>query len=257
MKAIIYSAKDVAGMNIASALEKRGFEITDAKFEANPVFNRGDWDLIRTQSELVTADQINDVDYDEIIFASRHRAASGQPTLTAHVCGNFGAADLGGEDGELSVASANTMCNIFREISTYKGEHAVSLECTHHGPLINVPHCWIELGSNESHWADEKVAEFLADCIIKGTNSSDETPSAIGVGGNHYCSVFSKHEGEYAFGHIIPKYAQKHFDKKMLKQMIERTSPEPRFIVIDKKGVAKQAEVRKLCESFNKEVVVL
>lgn len=257
MKAIIYSAKDAAGMNIANALEEKGFEITDAKFEANPVFNRGDWDLIRTQSELVFAEHLNDLDYDEIIFASRHRAASGQPTLTAHVCGNFGAADLGGKDGTLSVASANTMCNVFREIAKYKGEHAVSLECTHHGPLVDVPHCWIELGSNESHWGDEKVAGFLADCIVKGIDSRGVTPSAIGVGGNHYCSVFSKHEGEYAFGHIIPKYAQKHLNKKMLIQMIERTTPEPSAIVIDKKGVAKQSEVRKLCESTGKEVIVL
>ncbi|MEM0372913.1 MAG: D-aminoacyl-tRNA deacylase [archaeon] len=257
MKAIVYSARDIAGTNIAEALTHRGFEATEARFEAHSVFNRGDWDLIRTQSELVYAEQINSLNYDEIVFASRHRAASGQPTLTAHVCGNFGAADLGGKDGELSVASANTMCNIFREIAKYDGEHAVSLECTHHGPLISVPHCWIELGSDERYWSDEKVAEFLADCIIKGIDSREVTPSAIGIGGNHYCSVFSKHEGEHAFGHILPKYAQKHLNKKMLEQMINKTSPEPRFIVIDKKGIAKQSEVRKLCEETGKEVIVL
>lgn len=257
MKAIVFSSKDIAGINIAEALFKKGFEIIDGMFEGNPIYEKGIWNLIQTESELVYAENLNKLNYDEIIFASKHKAASEKPTLTAHICGNFGPADLGGLPKTLSMASANTMSNIFREMVNYKGEHEVSLEVTHHGPFIEIPHCWIELGSCEKHWKDEQAADFLAECIIKGIDSEMKTPSAIGIGGNHYAATFSRYEGEYAFGHILPKYAQNNLNLKMVKQMIEKTIPEPEYIVIDKKGIAKQSEVQKMVKNLGKEVVLL
>lgn len=257
MKCVVYSSKDVAGQNIAEALISKGFEINDSVFEGNEVFQRENWELIQTDVELIYAEHLNDLNYEEVIFASRHSAASGKPTLTAHACGNFGEADYGGQKRQISKASANTMCNIFREMASYKGEHEVSLEVTHHGPFIDIPHCWIELGSNTIQWKDKKAADFLADCIIKGIDSEMQTPSAIGIGGNHYAATFSKYEGEYAFGHIIPKYAQKYLNLKIVKQMIEMTFPEPEFIAIDKKGVAQQSKVQELVKNLGKEVILL
>ena len=258
MKAIVYSSKDVGGTNIANFLiSNHGFEVTDERFETQSVFRRGDWDLIRTDSEAVYAEQLNDLNYEELIFASRHKAASGNPSLTAHVCGNFGANDLGGKEGKLSLASANTMCNIFRSMVSYDGSHVVSLEVTHHGPYLDIPHCWIELGSCEKQWTDLKAAEFLSDCTIKGIESKDETKTAIGFGGNHYCPKLTEHEGECAFGHIMPKYAQKHLTQSMVEQMIEKTFPKPGVIYLEKKGVAKQSEVRSLLEKTGLEVIVV
>ena len=257
MKAIIYSSKDTAGLNIAEALIEKGFQITDGIFEGNPVYKKGEWELIQTNSELVYAEHLNELNYEKIIFASRHRAASGKPTLTTHVCGNFGPNDLGGEKGKLSKADASLMYKIFKQIKNNNpfANYAVSLEATHHGPFINIPHCWVELGSTEEQWKDKEAAEFLAECIIKGIKLNDIAPVAIGLGGNHYVSKITQYEGEYAFGHIMPKYAQAYFNKKMLEQMIKQTTPEPEYIVIDKRGIAQQSKVRELAEKTGKKVI--
>ncbi len=260
MKAIVFSSKDKAGTNIAEALIEKGFEITDSIFEGNPVYQKGEWELIQTDSELVYAEHLNELDYEKIIFASRHKAASGKPTLTTHICGNFGANDLGGERGKLSTGDALLMRSIFKEIKTRNPfrDYEVSLEATHHGPFIEIPHCWVELGSTEQQWEDKEAAAFLADCILKAIEKPvEEAPVAIGIGGNHYASKLTQYEGEYAFGHILPKYVQSNLNLKMLEQMIEKTNPEPEYIIIDKKGIARQSEVRKLAEKTSKEIMLI
>ncbi len=259
MKAIVYSSKDIAGTNIAEALIEKGFEITEGIFEGNPVYKKREWELIQTNSELVYAEHLNELNYEKIIFASRHRAASGKPTLTTHVCGNFGPNDLGGKKGKLSKADAILMYKIFKQIKNNNPftTYDVSLEATHHGPFINIPHCWVELGSTVEQWKDKKAAEFLAECIIKGIESKDSAPVAIGLGGNHYASKLTQYEGEYAFGHILPKYAQAYLNKQTLEQMIEQTTPEPEYIIIDKKGIAQQSKVRELAEKTGKAVLLI
>ena len=154
MKAIVISTKDLAGMTMFESFIEKGFKLTDDLWEGNEIYKKNDWVIIRTDVDQIYFDAVNDIDADEIIFASRHRSASGEPTLTAHVCGNFGPADYGGQDGKLSVASANTMCNIYREMVNCTLDYKVSLEVTHHGPLVEIPHCWIELGSSEKQWQD-------------------------------------------------------------------------------------------------------
>jgi len=262
MKAIVFSSKDMAGKNIAEALIEKKFKITDGVFEGNPVYSNGEWDLIETNSELVYAEHLNELNYEKIIFASRHKAASGKPTLTTHICGNFGANDLGGERNKLSKGDALLMLSIFKQIKNNNplADYSISLEATHHGPFINIPHCWVELGGSEKQWKDKQAADFLAECIIKGIENYDEvkgTPVAIGLGGNHYASKFNRYEGQYAFGHILPKYAQSSLNLKTINQMIQQTTPEPDFIIIDKKGIAQQSEVRKLIKNLGKEVVVI
>jgi len=260
MKAIVFSSKDKAGINIAESLIEKGFKITDEIFEGNPVYKKGEWELIETNSELVYAEHLNELNYEKIIFASRHRAASGKPTLTTHICGNFGANDLGGEKGKLSTGDALLMLSIFKQIKNNNPftNYDVSLEATHHGPFIETPHCWVELGSSEKQWRDKKAAAFLAECIIKAIEKPlEEAPVAIGIGGNHYASKLTKYEGEYAFGHILPKYAQSYLNLETIKKMIEKTKPEPEYIIIDKKGIAQQSKVREMAEKTGKEILLV
>ena len=39
-------------------------------------------------------------------------------------------------------------------------EYSVTLEVTHHGPLIEIPCCFIELGSQEKQWNDKEAAKI-------------------------------------------------------------------------------------------------
>ena len=227
------------------------FKLTSNTFDGNSIFEYKDLMLVRVESELVYADNLRDLQADEIIFASRHSSAAGEPALAAHVCGNFGPNDLGGDFGKLSMASANTMRNIFKEMVKTDLDFKVTMEATHHGPYLDVPSCWIELGSTEPQWKDETAAEFLVNAIFKGLESKETTQTAIGLGGNHYCSKFNQYEGEYAFGHILPKHSQDNLNKKMVEYMIERTIPKVDKIFIDKKGLSGQSKVQERLKNFD------
>jgi D-aminoacyl-tRNA deacylase len=250
MKAIVVSEKDLAGMTMFPFFLEQGFKQTDKISEGKPIYERGDWMLVTIQKRQVFADSLQDLDADEIVFASKHQSASADPTLTAHAPGNFGPADLGGAPKTLCKASTQTMRNIYSEIVRCDLDYKVSLEVTHHGPCIPQPCCFVELGSSEKQWHDRDAAAFLVDCIMKGIDSHDETPAAIGIGGNHYCATLSQYEGEVAFGHICPKYAQKYLDAAMVQQMIDKTIPEPKKILIDKKGVATRGKLLDMLKHF-------
>ena len=101
-----------------------------------------------------------------IVFISRHSSQSGKPTLSVHAPGNFGDAELGGLPKTLSVSPALAMQNALKALMHYKEKlnlnYEVSFECTHHGPSLNVPTMFVELGSSAEQWSDLKAAEAVA-----------------------------------------------------------------------------------------------
>ncbi len=258
MKAIVASEKDTAGKNIFNQLTEQGFQPTDKKWQGKTTYKRKNWILVKTESDIVHADEVNELDADEIIFISRHSSQKGTPTLTTHYPGNFGPNDHGGAHGELCYAPAERMKNIYLEIINPPFQHDVSLEVTHHGPSISKPCLFVELGSTEEQWKNQEAADYLATSLIRGIDK--ETPkreTAIGIGGNHYAPKFSELEQkeEVAMGHIIPKYAQSYLNKKMVEQMIEKTIPKPSKAIIDKKGTKKQSKVTRMLEKTGLEVM--
>ena len=257
MNAIVCSLKDPAGMNIFRFLTETEFQPSDFKWEGLTVYeNKHDWLLVRTEKELVYADNLNDLDVERIVFASKHSAASGKPTLTVHVNGNFGPADYGGQPAELAVADAFMELNLFLQLSKNPPkEYEVSLEATHHGPSLEILSCWIELGSTPEQWKDEKAAEYLAEAILEGIRSKEKAPAAIGIGGGHYCPKLTQYEGEYAFGHICPKYAIDYLNNEISRQMVEKTVPKPEYLVLDKKGVKQKTRILSLFKDI--EVVTI
>ncbi len=257
MITLVFSTKDPASMLMFDIMSEH-FKASEKEWEGMAVFVRDNIELLRTNSELVFFNQVNDIDTDEIIFMSRHKSASAKPTITAHFCGNFGPADLGGEPGKLSTADALLMQQVFKELLGCFLDYDVSLEVTHHGPLVKIPHFWVELGSSEKQWNDSEAAEFIVNSVLKALEKKPESKQVgIGIGGGHYAPVFSKIEEETPLGHIMPKYAQEYLSKEMLVQMIEKTFPEPKVIFIDKKGVRQQSTVKKLAEETGLEVIVV
>ncbi len=260
MKAIVASEKDTAGMNIFNKLLDKGFDSTDKKWLNKTLFQKDEWLLARAESRVIYADEVAELDVDEVIFASKHSSESGKPTLTTHVPGNFGPADYGGEPGKLCHTYSDRRKAIYMELLNPPFEYEVSLEVTHHGPLIPQPCCFVELGSTQEQWENEEAAEYLAEAIVKGIEKEPpETDTAIGIGGNHYARKFTEVEEnrDIAMGHMIPRYAQKHLDPDIVEQMIAKTHPDPSKIMIDKKGTRKQSKVREMLEQFNMELELL
>lgn len=163
------------------------------------------------------------VEVSEVIFLTRHSAASGRPSLTLHVIGVPGEspvgeeAKFGGIKGEVVLPNPR-FAAWFRLMSEAGERHGLipefemTIETTHHGPCLSVPTMFIEIGSSESHWDRRDAAEAWADVMADGLglaggeqhsgdgsaaggigdwNSLDEESRAaakvmIGIGGGHY-----------------------------------------------------------------------
>jgi D-aminoacyl-tRNA deacylase len=125
-----------------------------------------------------------------------------------------------------------------------KLEYEVAYEGTHHGPTLNVPVMFVELGSLDPQWNDLSAARAVGAAAMAAiTNFSGKTGSAaLGVGGPHYNQKFTRMAlaGEASFGHIIPKYAVEQVDAEMISQCIAKTLEKVSSAVLDWKGILSQ-----------------
>jgi D-aminoacyl-tRNA deacylase len=120
-------------------------------------------------------------------------------------------------------------------------DYEVSYECTHHGPSLDAPTMFAELGSSPKQWNDLGAAEVVAHAAMKTVSNSGKSDSraVLGIGGPHYNAKFTRIalEDELAFGHMIPKYAIPYVDAEILKQCIDKTSEKVELVVLDWKGI--------------------
>lgn len=246
--AIIVSKKDIAGMNIASFLEKLDFR----KYDAN---------LFYLEKDTVFSENLDqEIDADLFIFATRHQSEAAKPSLSVHTQGNWARAEYGGRDRELAVNPADyikTAFQILHKDSKLK-EFEVTLECTHHGPALNKPSMFIEIGSTQKQWENKEAGELIANTIIKLIKATTKKYKiAIGIGGPHYCSNFNKIElnSDIAISHICPKYMLDKLDKQMLQQAIEKTDGKVDLILLDWKGLGTEKEkIKQITDELEIEV---
>jgi D-aminoacyl-tRNA deacylase len=245
----IASKKDLAGMNIATQLiEKYCFKKTDELFFDNPVYSQ---EIHNKQTKLlfVENDVVDTQFFDGLfcpelfVFLSRHSSAKGIPTLSVHTPGNLSDARFGGEPGKVSISPASAMKNALLEMSRLAKERElefeVSYECTHHGPSLNSPTMFVELGSSSKQWKNVKAAEVVADSAVAALSNFTSYNVNLGIGGPHYNSKFTKLalQSNRAFGHIIPKYALSDLDLDVAKQCMEKTLETVDTVVLDWKGI--------------------
>ena len=249
---IVASNKDIASENIAKQILTRyPFEKTAETFQENPVYEALLIDkkvkIVTLKDESVYAQNLPSffTDLELIIFISRHSSLSGTPTLSVHTPGNLGAAELGGLPRKVSISPAHAMRDVLRAMVRSKEErqlsYAISYECTHHGPSLDVPTMFAELGSSPRQWNDSNAAEVIAHSVIDAISNFGKSLAkvVIGIGGSHYNNKFTRMalEGETAFSHMIPKYAFPDVDPRILKQCVERTLERVEFAVLDWKGI--------------------
>jgi len=264
MKVVMTTKVDPASMNIMGKLiENFGFKETDELFDGNPVFKNGDTFILTTNGEMIYYDGIDTsierqlgLKPEIIAFASRHSSRQKLPALTTHVTGNWGEAMYGGEDGSLAVAHPIAMKLALTKLSELNDlGWTVCYEATHHGPSeLDAPSFFIEIGSSEDEWVNDRAGEILAEAILYVLENFDKVPrgkfrTALGIGGGHYAQkeTATALETDLAFGHILPKYAQP-VNEEMLLKAIERTSGGVDVIYTDWKG--SKGETRQLARSL-------
>jgi len=252
---IIASNKDTASLNIKQQILKHySFTKTATTFQQDPVYtadlNGKNVTLATLSIESVHAQNLPEPfpDAQIIVFISRHSSASGKPTLSVHTPGNFREAQLGGLPKTVSVSPATAMRDALRALLRYKEElsldYEVSYECTHHGPSLNVPTMFVELGSSPAQWSDLRAAGAVARSAMSAiANFSTSGNSAVlGIGGTHYNQKFTSMAlaCEAVFGHMIPKYAVSMIDSEILAQCIEKTLEKVSLAILDWKGIRSQ-----------------
>ena len=120
MNLIIASEADSASINLKNRLLEMANWVENGEFGGRRIWelldNHGDFCLKGTK--LITIEKLHihaekidyewtektRIDIDNIVFLSRHKAASGRPSLTVHPIGNWGRADYGGLEGRISGA---------------------------------------------------------------------------------------------------------------------------------------------------------
>jgi D-aminoacyl-tRNA deacylase len=249
---IVASSKDIASLNIKEQIiESYPFNKTAEEFQGNSLFTadiEGKKVTLATLSEeSVKAQDLPEKfpDAKLIVFISRHSSQSGKPTLSVHTPGNFGDAELGGLPKTLSVSPASAMQNALRALMHFKRvlnlDYEVSFECTHHGPSLNIPSMFVELGSSPAQWCDLRAAKAVAHSAMSAISSfpAPQTSAVLGIGGTHYNQRFTLMAmvGEATFGHMIPKYAIHLVDAEMLTQCIHKTLEKVSLAVLDWKGI--------------------
>ena len=166
----------------------------------------------------------------EVIFPSRHAAKSGKPCLTLHPIGvphhpREEEPPFGGRSG-FAPPPNSRIAPWWRLLHKKWEDHAIpdfslSLEVTHHGPILDVPALFIEVGSTEPYWPNEDAARLLAEIIAEGLgldgNNSTESwskdnvnePVLITLGGGHYAPKANKLalEPHVWLGHMLANHS--------------------------------------------------
>jgi D-aminoacyl-tRNA deacylase len=261
---LVASNKDIAGLTIArQVLDHYPFKVTGKTFQKNPVYsarvNQKEITLIILSEETINAQHLpeNFPNPHLIVFISRHSSTSGKPTLSVHTPGNFDSAEFGGKPKQVSISPATAMYDALKALTYLKEgmnlEYEVSYECTHHGPSLNTPTMFVELGSSPKQWRDSKAAEAVAHAAMSAIGKFTMSPNTavLGIGGTHYNQKFTRMamEDEAIFGHMIPKYTVPSVDAEMLSQCVEKTLEKVEYAILDWKGI-KSADKPRLLDAL-------
>jgi len=180
--------------------------------------------------DLTCADEHKEAEYgvNEVFFLSRHVASSGTLSLTVHPIGIpwlLDSTTSGGIPGKCSPPNRR-ISSLFRSIlgetkfRNLENKYQVTLEATHHGPHVDLPTCFVEIGSSENEWSDADAGDILADCLAKEFEFTHQQPPlevdsntnivVISIGGGHYVpkmNDLAKLGPGIHIGHCLTTYA--------------------------------------------------
>ncbi|MEM4367087.1 MAG: D-aminoacyl-tRNA deacylase [Candidatus Anstonellales archaeon] len=242
---ILYTIKEEASRNIAKALLDIGFKETER---------------IRIEGQEVKSVLNIKAKGDECIVLSPHRSESNRPTLTVHTPGNWEGNEFGGEPRTLSIASPARMKRALeamdREARARGLSVSVSYEVDHHGPTVEMPITFYEIGSTEAQWRERALAEIVAKAVVKSLDVEEEE-SFFGIGGGHYAPKFTALalEKGICFGHMLPKYSIDSLREDTFRQAVDKVVGKTAGVAVEK-GVSgrQKAFIERMANEFGYEV---
>ncbi|MCI4328171.1 MAG: D-aminoacyl-tRNA deacylase [Thermoplasmata archaeon] len=145
-----------------------------------------------------------------LVFPSVHRSERGDPALTVHPLGNPGtSAEVGGRPNSLVPSPARLMVDGLRRLAEGAGALGIpaTYEATHHGPFLELPAFFIEVGGGDPDRPTQSATNLIADVVASLRPDPSDTV-VLGVGGGHYAPHFTDLalRRSLAFGHILPRH---------------------------------------------------
>ena len=203
---------DEASTSMLNALLNRDVFHAGQHVESSPTYHKGrvrvwcrsgfhlDQDHLDQRWTQATGEHVEDV-----LFLSKHAAASGRPCLTVHPIGvphlePGETPPYGGQAGKAPPPSPR-LASFWRALlrhtdDTRIPEFEISLEVTHHGPWQLGPAAFLEVGSTAATWAHDGAADVWADVLLdvlrvelEGEEMPSESahiPVLVTLGGGHY-----------------------------------------------------------------------
>ena len=261
--AIIASKKDIAGLNIRDSLiNLYDFKEIGEQFEGNPVFQLNEnVKLYTTEKDSIHCENIDkEIQAELFIFATKHESKAKIPSLSVHTQGNWSKAEFGGKDKQLCISPACYLKQGLIKLNELGKETKFDIiqECTHHGPYLEKPSMFIEIGSSEEQWKNKPAADIIAK-TIHGivTKKPKQCKAAFGIGGLHHTPNFKKIilNSDIALGHVCPKYMLEYLDKSLIQQAIQKTYPKAEMIILDWKGLKEfKQRIKTMMQEFDLEV---
>jgi len=267
MHLIVCSKLDPASQNIKDNLLGL-LDYDERKVEDYEFYDAGDVGIIEINERLIYADYLDErlrrmgLNFEEILFASRHSSKDKRKIFSVHVSGNVATADYGGKPYSLAKPSPITMKNYVLALKKRldrKPDFQFTLEVTHHGPSeISTPSAFYEIGSTEEEWVDEEAGRIVAESMIEALNDPrKDWQIAVGVGGTHYAPRQTEIilNTTFTFGHNFAKYTFEGLNEEILEKAVRISEAE--YIVIDEKSTISKIKslVRSVAEKLGVEVL--
>jgi D-aminoacyl-tRNA deacylase len=214
MRLLVESSQDPASENIGARLRELVDWDEKGLFAGERILAHEDLRLLCIDEMHLEHDNLGQrlppslADPDLVVFLSRHASESGKPTLSVHPIGNFADAPYGGEEASLVPTAPARMAGLFHQLRAEDTPgFEVTYEATHHGPYLEHPTLYYELGSTEDEWRDEQAARWLAEALLAA--DPDPGRNVVWIGGGHYCPQLNDavRETDLRPGHIMPGWA--------------------------------------------------
>ena len=146
-----------------------------------------------------------------LVFPSIHRSEQNIECLTVHPLGNPGPeAEVGGRPGTFAPTDPRRMTALLRQLRErgHEASLGATFEATHHGPEVDLPAFFVEIGYGSAAGPSEAAVRILADEIPRIVPEPTDR-IALGIGGGHYAPHFTDlaFRRRWAFGHILSRHA--------------------------------------------------
>ena len=176
-----------------------------------------------------------------LLFCSTHKSKANINSLCLHNIGNWGKADFGGKDKTICPVNASFFKTAFLELNKLtKDKFDVSVEQVHHGPYLEKPSMFLEIGSTEKEYKDKERGKIVAETIVNTLdNYNKEHKSTILLGGQHYNYYANKIllNTDLAISYICAKHSLPYLDKDLFHQMFKKSKEKIEFAILDWKGL--------------------